>query len=301
MELRQLKYFVKTAETLNFSEAARALFVTQSTLSQQVRQLEEEMGTELFQRDSHSVSLTESGAHLLPIAKRTLQEAQNCFTQISDLKQMLSGVLNIGITYTFAPVLTETVREFTKQYPGVKLNIICQTMGSLLEMLKQREVDFVLCFKPNVMDDDIESHILFDNQLSVILSKDHPLADNATLSLEDIRPQRIAMPAKETQARNAFDSMFPGELNKLDVQIEINEVNVLLDLVRATKMITFLSEATLYQKGGLKAIPLEAPNTQMEGCVHTLKKVYRKRAADEFIRILSQSEAVRERAHNWLK
>ena len=78
-------------------------------------------------------------------------------------------------------------------------------------------------------------------------------------------------------------------------------MNVLLDLIRATQMITFLSEATLYQKEGLKAIPLDAPNTQMEGCVHTLKKVYRKRAADEFIRILSQSNAVMERAHNWLK
>lgn len=301
MELRQLRYFVKTAETLNFSEAARALFVTQSTLSQQIRQLEEEMGTELFQRDSHSVSLTESGEHLLPIAKHTLQDAEDCYTQISDLKQMLSGVLNIGITYTFAPVLTETVGEFTKQYPGVKLNIICQTMAALLEMLKRREVDFVLCFRPNVVDDEIESHALFDNQLSVILSKEHPLAGRESLSLDDIRPQRIAMPARETQARNAFDSMFPGELQRLDVQVEINEVNVLLDLIRATQMITFLSEATLYQKGGLKAIPLEASNTQMEGCVHTLKKVYRKRAADEFIRILSQSNAVMERAHNWLK
>lgn len=301
MELRQLKYFVKTAETLNFSEAARALFVTQSTLSQQIRQLEEEMGTELFQRDSHCVSLTESGAHLLPVAKCTLRDAENCFTQINDLKEMLSGVLNIGITYTFAPVLTETVREFTTKYPGVKLNIICKTMASLLDMLKHREVDFVLCFKPNVTDDDIESHVLFDNQLSVILSKDHPLANRTTLSLDDICPQRIALPAKETQARNAFDIVFPGGLSKLDVQVEINEVNVLLDLVRATKMITFLSEATLYQKEGLKAIPLDAPNTQMEGCVHTLRRVYRKRAADEFIRILSQSEAVRERAHNWLK
>ena len=184
---------------------------------------------------------------------------------------------------------------------GVKLNIICQTMAALLDMLKRREVDFVLCFRPNVVDDEIESHALFDNQLSVILSKEHPLAGRESLSLDDIRPQRIAMPARETQARNAFDSMFPGELQRLDVQVEINEVNVLLDLIRATQMITFLSEATLYQKGGLKAIPLEASNTQMEGCVHTLKKVYRKRAADEFIRILSQSNAVMERAHNWLK
>ena len=61
MELRQLKYFVKTAETLNFSEAAKALSVTQSTLSQQIRQLEQEIDTVLFVRDSHSVQLTESG------------------------------------------------------------------------------------------------------------------------------------------------------------------------------------------------------------------------------------------------
>ena len=112
MELRQLKYFVKTAQTLNFSEAARALFVTQSTLSQQIRCLEQELGVELFQRSSHSVALTESGEHLLPIAVRTLQDAQLCFTQINDLKQLLSGVLNIGITYTFAPILTESVKEF---------------------------------------------------------------------------------------------------------------------------------------------------------------------------------------------
>ena len=301
MELRQLKYFVKTAETLNFSEAARALFVTQSTLSQQVRSLEQELGVELFQRDSHSVALTESGEHLLPVAKRTLQDADLCFTQISDLRQMLSGVLNIGISYTFAPVLKEAVMEFTKQYPGVRLNVICRTMGELLDLLKRREVDFVLCFKPNILDDEIESHILFDNQLSVIISSNHPLADRKSLAISDIMPYRIVMPARETQARNAFELFFPGVTDKLSVVVEINEVNVLLDLVRSTQMVTFLSEATLYQKGGLVAIPIEASNTQMEGCVHTLKKVYRKRAADEFIRILSATNAVQERANGWLK
>ena len=61
MELRQLKYFVKAAEKLNFSEAAKALFITQSTLSQQIRQLEQEMNTQLFERNSHAVYLTESG------------------------------------------------------------------------------------------------------------------------------------------------------------------------------------------------------------------------------------------------
>ncbi len=300
MELRQLKYFVKTAQTLNFSEAARALFVTQSTLSQQIRCLEQELGVELFSRSSHSVILTESGEHLLPIAIRTLQDADQCFVQISDLKQMLSGTLNIGITYTFAPILTESVKEFTSQYPGVKLNITCGTMSEVLEMLKERKVDFVLCFKPNVVDEEIDSHILFDNQLSVIVSRNHPLSSLGSVSFDEIRNQVFAMPAKETQARNAFDRIFPGMYEKLNVKVDINEVNVLLDIVAATKMVTFLSEATLHHREDIVSIPLDAPSTQMEGCVHTLKKSYRKKAADEFIRILSQSNAVMERAYNWL-
>ena len=65
MEFRQLKYFVKAAETLNFSEAAKALNITQSTLSQQIRQLEQEVDMQLFQRNSHMVNLTEAGEELL--------------------------------------------------------------------------------------------------------------------------------------------------------------------------------------------------------------------------------------------
>ena len=147
MELRQLKYFVKTAKTLNFSEAAKALFVTQSTLSQQIRQLEQEIDTVLFVRDSHSVQLTESGERLLPLAEKTLKDATSCLDMVRDLKNMLSGSLNIGITYTFAPILTQTVIAFTKAHPAIKLNIFYKTMEELMVMLEKRELDFVLSFK----------------------------------------------------------------------------------------------------------------------------------------------------------
>ena len=123
MELRQLRYFVKVAETLNFSEAARCLFVTQSTLSQQIKQLEQELDTVLLTRTSHSVSLTEAGEELLPYARRTLLDADLCVERLGDLREMLCGTLNIGVTYSFGPILTETLVTFMKQYPKVKLNI----------------------------------------------------------------------------------------------------------------------------------------------------------------------------------
>lgn len=98
MELRQLRYFVKVAETLNFSEAAKALFVTQSTLSQQIKQLEQDLDTPLLIRSSHSVALTEAGMELLPFALKTLNDAELCVSRVNDLKEVLCGSLNIGVT-----------------------------------------------------------------------------------------------------------------------------------------------------------------------------------------------------------
>ena len=146
MELRQLKYFVKAAETLNFSDAAKALCITQSTLSQQIRQLEQDMSTPLFLRNSHTVTLTEAGSELLPYARRTLHAANACADRLHDLQQLLAGTLNIGVTFTFSPILTETLIDFMKEYPAVKLNIFYLPMAELMQKLMRREVDFVLAF-----------------------------------------------------------------------------------------------------------------------------------------------------------
>lgn len=301
MELRQLYYFVKVAETLNFSEAARSLFVTQSTLSQQVKQLEEEFGTALFERDSHSVSLTENGSRLLPLAKRTLQDARDCINQIKDLQEMVSGELIVGVTYSFCPVLTETVKNFIDAYPGVKLRIVSKSSEELISMLRKREVDFVLAFKPNESYDDIESQILFDDRLSVILRNDHPLAGRSSLRMEDLQRQKIALPAKGLQARNALDKSIDIVGQNMNICIELNEINILLDIVQSSHVLTILSEATIYHhKDRLKAIPLEIPQNQMEGCIHVLRKAYRKRSAEAFVRLLRESNEIMERIHRWL-
>ncbi|MDE5726811.1 MAG: LysR family transcriptional regulator, partial [Duncaniella sp.] len=105
MELRQLRYFVKTAETLNFSEASRALNIAQSTLSQQIRQLEDELDVKLFERNSHAMYLTEAGSELLPLALQTVRDATACTDRMHDLQKMLAGTLNIGVTYSFSPIL----------------------------------------------------------------------------------------------------------------------------------------------------------------------------------------------------
>ncbi len=176
MELRQLRYFAKAAETLNFSDAAKCLNIAQSSLSQQIKQLEDELGIQLFIRNYHSIRLTEAGEAMLPFALRTIHEAEACADRIHDLRKLLTGTLNIGVTHSFSPILTESVISFMKMYPGIKINIVYKQMNELMELLAKRDIDFVLAFKPIQSLPDVESHILFQNSLSAIVGNNHPLA-----------------------------------------------------------------------------------------------------------------------------
>lgn len=300
MELRQLKYFVKVAETLNFSEAAKELCITQSTLSQQVKQLEQELDVCLFLRNSHGVNLTEAGVELLPYAKTTLRDAEVCIDRIHDLRDVLVGTLNIGVTYSFGPMLTETIFSFMKQYPRIKLNVCYKPMAELMDLLRQREVDFVLAFRPSAPMDDIESHILFQNSLSVIVSPFHSLAGETKISLEKLSQFNLALPSKGLQARNALDKIMESHSYPLKIHIELNDPNILLELVRQSNLITVLAEASVHNQSGVKSIPIDVSGNDMVGCVHTLKDSYRKRSMREFIRLLNESVAIRERVSAWI-
>ncbi len=300
MELRQLKYFAKAAEFLNFSDAAKSLNVTQSTLSQQIRQLEDNLNVQLFQRDSHSVSLTEVGKELLPYALETLHAAATCYNRILDLQKMQVGTLNIGVTFSFSSLLTETLFMFMKQYPRIKLNIYYKSMAELMDMLQRREVDFVLAFKSSKQFEGIESHVLFDNQLAVIVNEYHSLASLKKIDMEKLAHYDVALPSKGLQARNAIDDIMSHYFCNLNIRIELNEVNILLKIIRQSNLVTILSEATIYSEQGVKAIPLDIANNEMQGCVHMLKKSYRKQSAIEFLKMLSESNAIRERIRKWI-
>lgn len=300
MELRQLKYFIKVAELLNYSEASKALCITQSTLSQQIKQLETELDVQLLQRNSHTVSLTEAGYELLPHARSTVSSATSCIDHIHDLQGLQTGTLNIGVTYTFSPILTETVLTFMKRYPGIKLNIHYKSMEELMEELERREVDFVLSFKPTRHYPRIESHILFDNHLDIIVSEHHPLAREQKITMGQLERYDLALPARGLQARNAFDAITSRGDYDFRVRIELNEVNILLRLIKESNLVTILSEAAIHNETGLKAIPFDVPDNEMEGCIHVLKDAYKKNSAKEFVRLLCESNAIRERINRWL-
>lgn len=299
MELRQLRYFAKAAETLNFSDAAKALNIAQSSLSQQIKQLEDELGVQLFMRNSHSIRLTEAAEVILPFALRTIHDAEACADRIRDLQKLLTGTLNIGVTYSFSPILTETVVSFMKLYPRIKLNIIYKPMSELMDLLGKRELDFVLAFKPTQPVVGVESHFLFQNSLSAVVRTTHPLASKEKISLSELMNYELALPSKGLQARNALDNLIT-DYSDFHIRIELNEVNILLKLIRQTSLVTVLAEDSIYSERDVKAVPLDVPDNEMTGCVHILKDTYHKQSMKEFVRLLSESLAVKKRQNSWI-
>ncbi|MBQ7423550.1 MAG: LysR family transcriptional regulator [Prevotella sp.] len=292
MELRQLRYFLRVAETLNFSLAAKELFITQSTLSQQILHLEQELDQHLFDRNSHEVTLTEAGQMLVPLARQTVNASNDCVQQLVDLKGIQAGELNIGVTFSFSSIATETMLDFLKQYPRVKLNVRYDSMAELMDRLMRHELDLVLAFKPTARYPHIESQTLFNNCLAAIVGKYHPLARQQSVTLDELQRFDLALPSKGLQARNALDKILASTDRHYNVRVEINNVHQLFRLIRATQYVTVLSESTVMGEDGLRAIRINAPGNDMAGCIHTLRDSYLKASAQEFIRMLCQSTSI---------
>ncbi len=291
MELRQLKYFVKVAEMKNFSEAARLLNVTQSTLSQQIKQLEGELGVELFTRNSHHVDLTDIGKEFYPSALRTISEANTCIERIRDVQNLNVGELNIGVTYTFSLLLSEAVLQFRKLYPNIKLNIYCQSVEELMLMLDKEQIDVALSYRSSELFPNIESQTIFENNLSVVMNESHPLAKQKSISLKTLEKWNLALPTKGMQARNTFERLADVQKHNFSVMVEVNDINVLLNLIRQSLLVTLLSQATVGNQKGITSVPLDISDCTMEGCYHIRKDSYMKRSTKEFLRILCQEDS----------
>lgn len=298
MELRQLKYFVKSAEYLNFSVAAKHLYITQSTLSQQIKQLEFELGFELFLRNSRHISLTEAGEEFLPFARKTIIDAEDGVQRLHDLQHVKTGTLKVGVTYSLSTVLTEGVISFMKAFPGIKLEIYYKTVDELLGLLKEHKVDFILSYKPLIEAPEIESMPLFENALALVVSKEHRLAGNKKIKLQDIQDCQLVLPSRGLQARMMLEHLLEGHDIGLQSRLELNETNILLQMVAQGHYATILSTSAVFGKNRFVAIPIDEPGNVMEASLLTLKDSYQKNAAKEFIKILLGTDAVKRRLIN---
>lgn len=289
MELRQLKYFVEVGRLGSFSLASKSLFITQSTISQQIRKLEEELGVELLTRDTRHVTFSDYGEQFYPCAVQVLEEAKAGAERIRDVKDLKVGRLSVGATYSFGPLLKQTVLDYYRLYPHIRLDLLITSKEDLQQKLLDRELDVALTYKSPLGEDHIESHLLFRSRLCLVGRIGELKGVGKTVSVQDLTRFPLALPSKGLQARDTLEDVLFAQNVNLDIRLEINSVRTLLDLVGSSPLVTILSEEAIHQVTGFEAVPIDHPDGRMDGCYHYLKGAYHKMAAQKFVELLREN------------
>ena len=191
MEMHQLRYMVAVARSGNFSRAAEQCHVAQPSLSQQIQKLEDELGERLFDRLKPAARLTPAGEVFLRRAVRILEEVDAAKREATDARDLLRGVVTVGVLPTIAPYLLPGVMsEFVEKFPGVEIVVQEDTTARLLKLVFSCEIDFALVSLP-IHDERLELRHLFSEELLVALPPGHGLTRKREVKPADLEGERF--------------------------------------------------------------------------------------------------------------
>jgi LysR family hydrogen peroxide-inducible transcriptional activator len=193
MNLRDLRYFVALAETRHFGKAAERSFVSQPTLSAQIKKLETYLGVQLLERQPRKVTLTETGAKILPLARRIVQESDEIVSLARNEHDPLSGKLKVGLIPTIGPYLLPLVtRKLRKQLPRLKLMLYEHQTQPLLEKLRAGDIDLGILALPVPLD-GLEARPLYEENFTLAVPTNNPLAKRANVRLDDLTGETLLL------------------------------------------------------------------------------------------------------------
>lgn len=243
MTIIQLEYLLAVANCGSFSQAARLCFVTQPSLSMQVKALEEELGVILLDRSKKPVIATEAGEVVLERARETIRAYNNIRESVAELKGETSGKLRLGVIPTIAPyLLHKFIPAFVRDYPRVELEITEMVTADIAEALRRDRIDAALV-AGGTCGEGIQEQELFNDRFYAYVSPDNPLYERSNIRIEeiDLRDLVILSPGncmrdqilELCQARGAVPSRYSFESGSLET---------LMRIVDCTSCLTILPE-----------------------------------------------------------
>lgn len=283
MEIRQLNYFIKAAELLHFTAAAAASFVTQSTLSQQIKHLEEELGMLLFDRIGKQVRLTEAGQVFLTHARKIVLEVKKSKQSIFELANMINGELKIGVTYSFSSLLLPALTPFSEKYPGITLHVESGTAEELESKLKMADLDIILAFHEQTENDGFEMQPLFSSRVMLVVSKKSPMANLSKITMKEIGRMKLILQSNGFSSREMLNEIFKKNNISPSIQIEINDVHSLLSMVESGNWATIINEKAITKWDSLVPIPITGKEIYRQASILWQQGVYRKKSAVLFM------------------
>ncbi len=188
MELRVLRYFLETAREGNMTRAAERLFISQSTMSKQLKELENELGTKLFVRSNYSIKLTEAGMLLRDRAEDILTLVDKTKAEFESLEEKRSGDIFVGAPESEAmSVFAEAVRELQKDYPKIRCNIYSGNLTDVCDRLDKGLLDFAIVMNYVDLNKYNYLELPMKDTWGVLMRKDDPLAEKEDLRISDLK------------------------------------------------------------------------------------------------------------------
>jgi LysR family hydrogen peroxide-inducible transcriptional activator len=249
MTITQLEYVLAVDDHRNFAEAARQCFITQPTLSMQIKKLEEELGVLLFDRSKKPVIPTEMGQKVIAQAREGLARLRHIPELIREQQEGLSGLLRVGVLPTLSPyLLPRFLPAFAARYPQVELQVREGLTDDLVDLLQRDRLDLALLVTPLDVA-GIRERPLFYERIFVYLSQDYPLAahesvDGAELDLEDMWVLRDGHCFREQVVRICGESADPVRRR---IRFEAGHLETLRKLVDRQYGFTMLPELAVLE------------------------------------------------------
>lgn len=288
METRHLRYFLAVAETQHMTRAAEQLHVTQSTLSHQIRQLEELLGTVLFDRVGRGIQLTQAGEIFRGFAQRALKEIEDGAMALSELDNLVRGHLRIGVIHTFNSTLIPPVMSrFVTAFPDVHVTVEELYALKIEQSIMDGDIDLGIAFSP-CAHEEIDSEELFDEELVLISHKDTVAHARRTMQAGGLADLKLGLLTTRYMTRRLIDEAF-GQYVGGNVILETNSIHALLNTVRTGALSTILSDRAIENDRELIKTRITRPTVVRTAALLWHKQRYRTAAAREFARMFKSA------------
>jgi DNA-binding transcriptional LysR family regulator len=240
MDFDQLTTFMEVAKLGSFSRAGQKVFRSQSAVSAQIRQLEQEYGDRLLDRSGKDVTLTPAGRVLFAYAERLLQMRDESLLAVADQGASPRGTLSIGANEaTCLYVLPDVFAKFSSLYPGVQISIYRNFSYKIVEKLENGALDVGIVTLP-VKSSSLKTHAIYRDQLMVMVSPQNPLAKHDVVSVADVAKQPLLLP-KTGYSRRLMDKLFRPYAAQLQIRMELPSVGMIKSFVAAGLGVSLIS------------------------------------------------------------
>jgi LysR family cyn operon transcriptional activator len=285
MLLRHIRYFLAVTEHQNFTRAAEWLHVSQPTLSQQIKQLEEALGAQLLDRSGRAVRLTDAGVAYVQYARRALQDLEAGKRAIHDVQELTRGDLRLAMTPTFTAYLVgPLVQRFNARYPGINLKVTEMNQDRIEALLAQDDLDIGIGFT-ETRSVDIESQAWFSETLALVVGKGHPYASRGkSLSIKEFEKESLVLLSCDFATRGHIDRHCQAQGIKPRIAIEANSISGIIGIVQhSDRLATVLPDAIARKQEGLFPVELGVAMPPRTVALLRRKDAYRTAACRAFV------------------